>query len=127
PRKSGVTEDMELDSHLMQKAAERYFLPKKVARLEADIKSLRQNKPLPKGCELKRVIAKIKRTHPASASEHHKIARLVDAYYEKNKKEVLDDAPRGWKRRPDFPRLLREALNHKEFKALVKTFISKAR
>lgn len=150
----GIVLEVPLDSEgeLMQRAAERVFLPKKVQRLEGPIKTGKaqsealeaqvktvkaQNEALERdvkalkkrkrpNCDLGKYVALIKEKYPNKASDQMFIVTLVDRHMEKNKKNLLAACPPSWRKVPNFPRLLADALKRTELKNRVKVFISKA-
>jgi hypothetical protein len=120
-----------------QKSAERYFSPAKVKRQEAKLGSVvaeikrlketirRRSNP---SCRLWEIVASVKKTHPAKASDQKWIARRVDNNLEKATPplELKDVCFKRWMRVDKPPRSLSDALDHQELKARVKTFISRA-
>ena len=115
----------EEDARIMRRAADRVFLPKKVARLEAEAAAIKKaNKPGRK-CLLWAYVREAKRQYPLKVSDHAFIARRVDGLLERAGKELCHICPRSWKEVRDLPRLLSDARRHPKLKKRIKVFISK--
>jgi hypothetical protein len=115
----------EEDARIMRRGAERVFLPKKMARLEAELGAIkRANKPSRK-CQLWTYVREAKRRYPHKVSDHAFIARYVDALLERAGKELCHICPRSWTEVRDLPRLLRDGLQRPKLKQRIRVFISK--
>ena len=115
----------EEDERITKRALERAFLPKKVARLEAEVAAMkRANNPARK-CILWTYVREAKRKNPLKVSDHAFISICVDALLERAGKELRQICPKSWKEVRDLPRLLSDARNHPKLKGPVKVFISK--
>jgi hypothetical protein len=115
----------EEDAQILKRALERALLPKKVARLAAELAALkRANNPTRK-CPLWAYVREAKRKYPPKASDHAFIASCVDSLLEKTGTELRDVCPKKWKEVRELPRLLSDARKHPRLKARIKVFISK--
>jgi hypothetical protein len=115
----------EEDAQSTKRAWERVFLPKKVARLAAELAALKRANNPGRKCLMWAYVREAKRKYPPKASDHAFIARFVDSLLEKAGKELRDVCPKKWREIPDLPRLLRDGLQHPKLKKRIRVFISK--
>jgi hypothetical protein len=109
----------------LKRAAESVYLPKRVARLAAELAAAkRANNPVHK-CPLWAYVREAKKKYPHRASDHAFIARWVDSLFEKNGKELHNVCPKKWKEVRELPRLMSDARKHPKLKTRIKVFISK--
>jgi hypothetical protein len=124
PQGAEPSEDLNTDG--LQKAAERYSLPRRVKRLEKELKELKRRKSSRGRCDLWGYVAFAKKAIPSKVSDHGALAAWVDDYLAMKGKKFQDACPKGWLTVSGFPSSLSAARTHKQLKGRVKTLISQA-
>jgi len=111
-------EDESKWAETFQKAADRYFLPKRLKRLEQKLKNQRANSASAGSSELVRLIAAVKKLNPnwRGKGAPKKIAALVDHHLKSKQQQLANVCPKGWLSISDLPRSFSEALTHKKVK-----------